>query len=111
MQDAALAGHETIGMPVGALLLTREWSDWRNGWFWWIQSVYVAPEGRGGRACTARCTAEALRQATRRARWACASTSKRTTPARSGPMPRWAWSMPGIAMYEAEFARQASVEG
>ena len=32
---------------VGALLLTREWSDWRNGWFWWIQSVYVAPDARG----------------------------------------------------------------
>lgn len=27
--------------PVGALLVTYEWSDWRNGLFWWIQSVYV----------------------------------------------------------------------
>ena len=26
---------------VGQLLITCEWSDWRNGWFWWIQSVYV----------------------------------------------------------------------
>ena len=25
----------------GSLLVTFEWSDWRNGWFWWIQSVYV----------------------------------------------------------------------
>ncbi|MBE0641297.1 MAG: GNAT family N-acetyltransferase, partial [Bacteroidales bacterium] len=25
----------------------REWSDWRNGWVWWIQSVYVLPEYRG----------------------------------------------------------------
>lgn len=32
---------------VGQLMLTREWSDWRNGWFYWIQSVYVAPEHRG----------------------------------------------------------------
>lgn len=32
---------------VGGLLLTLEWSDWRNGWFWWIQSVYTAPEARG----------------------------------------------------------------
>lgn len=31
---------------VGALMLTREWSDWRNGSFWWIQSVYVRPEYR-----------------------------------------------------------------
>jgi ribosomal protein S18 acetylase RimI-like enzyme len=31
---------------VGALLITKEWSDWRNGTFWWIQSVYVRPELR-----------------------------------------------------------------
>ena len=32
--------------PAGSLLVTREWSDWRNGWIWWIQSVYVPPERR-----------------------------------------------------------------
>ena len=32
---------ESAGRPVGQLLLTYEWSDWRNGVFWWIQSVYV----------------------------------------------------------------------
>ena len=32
---------------VGTLSITREWSDWRCGWFWWIQSVYVVPEVRG----------------------------------------------------------------
>lgn len=31
---------------VGQLMITTEWSDWRNGWFWWIQSVYVVPEER-----------------------------------------------------------------
>jgi GNAT superfamily N-acetyltransferase len=31
---------------LGALLVTREWSDWRNAWFWWIQSVYVEPGDR-----------------------------------------------------------------
>lgn len=31
----------------GQLMITTEWSDWRDGWFWWIQSVYVAPEARG----------------------------------------------------------------
>jgi ribosomal protein S18 acetylase RimI-like enzyme len=31
---------------VGALLVTYEWSDWRNGRFWWIQSVYVRPTHR-----------------------------------------------------------------
>jgi GNAT superfamily N-acetyltransferase len=35
------------GGPVGSLLLTREWSDWRNGTVLWIQSVYVVPEIRG----------------------------------------------------------------
>jgi len=31
---------------VGQLLVTYEWSDWRNGNFWWLQSVYVHPEYR-----------------------------------------------------------------
>lgn len=33
--------------PVGQVMITYEWSDWRNGVFWWIQSVYVVPERRG----------------------------------------------------------------
>jgi len=32
---------------IGGLMVSYEWSDWRNGWFWWIQSVYILPEGRG----------------------------------------------------------------
>lgn len=31
---------------VGQMMITYEWSDWRNGMFWWIQSVYVAPDWR-----------------------------------------------------------------
>ena len=31
----------------GGLLVTFEWSDWRNKWFWWIQSVYIRPDYRG----------------------------------------------------------------
>jgi ribosomal protein S18 acetylase RimI-like enzyme len=34
---------EVAGRVVGQLLITTEWSDWRNGYFWWIQSVYVDP--------------------------------------------------------------------
>ena len=34
------------GHIVGQLLITREWSDWRDDWFWWIQSVYVTPDTR-----------------------------------------------------------------
>lgn len=31
---------------VGSLMVTKEWSDWRNGDFWWVQSVYVLPDFR-----------------------------------------------------------------
>ena len=49
LKDAAKGIYflaEVDGQPAGQLLITREWSDWRNGWWWWIQSVYVAPEHR-----------------------------------------------------------------
>ncbi len=39
-----IAEHE--GEPAGTLMLTYEWSDWRNGDWWWIQSVYVDPAHR-----------------------------------------------------------------
>jgi ribosomal protein S18 acetylase RimI-like enzyme len=39
---------ERDGAAVGGLLVTYEWSDWRDGDFWWIQSVYVAPGARRG---------------------------------------------------------------
>ncbi len=31
---------------IGCLMVTYEWSDWRDGNLWWIQSVYVDPEAR-----------------------------------------------------------------
>lgn len=31
---------------VGSLMVTTEWSDWRNATFWWIQSVYIVPSQR-----------------------------------------------------------------
>jgi ribosomal protein S18 acetylase RimI-like enzyme len=37
---------EGAGELVASLMVTYEWSDWRNGRFWWIQSVYVRPEWR-----------------------------------------------------------------
>jgi len=37
---------EIAGRVVGCTLITYEWSDWRCGQFWWIQSVYVDPEFR-----------------------------------------------------------------
>ena len=48
MQEATTAGRETLGVAVGTLMLTSEWSDWRNGDWWWIQSVYVTPAHRRG---------------------------------------------------------------
>lgn len=39
--------EENSYRPVGQLMITYEWSDWRNGVFWWIQSVYVVPDRRG----------------------------------------------------------------
>lgn len=41
-----VAEHD--GAAVGGLLVTFEWSDWRCGDYWWIQSVYVAPAARRG---------------------------------------------------------------
>jgi GNAT superfamily N-acetyltransferase len=38
---------ERDGLVVGQLLITFEWSDWRNRMVWWIQSVYVTPNERG----------------------------------------------------------------
>ena len=38
---------ESAGRIVGQTMLTYEWSDWRAGVFWWIQSVYVVAEHRG----------------------------------------------------------------
>ncbi len=35
------------GKIISSLLITHEWSDWRNSWVYWIQSVYVIPEKRG----------------------------------------------------------------
>jgi len=37
---------ERSGRVVGQCMVTHEWSDWRSGWFWWFQSVYIAPEHR-----------------------------------------------------------------
>lgn len=37
---------ELDGVVVGQLSVTFEWSDWRNGWFWWFQSVYVIRKAR-----------------------------------------------------------------
>ncbi len=37
---------EAGGFRAGCLMVTPEWSDWRNAWVWWLQSVYVLPGNR-----------------------------------------------------------------
>lgn len=50
MEDAAKGRYVVAfvdGVIVGSLMLTREWSDWTDRWYLWIQSVYVKPAFRG----------------------------------------------------------------
>lgn len=49
LKDAHLGRYyvcEIDGAVVASTLITYEWSDWRNGVIWWIQSVYVVPSAR-----------------------------------------------------------------
>ena len=49
LNDSSLAFYlvaESDGRAVGQLMVTTEWSDWRNAYFWWIQSVYVEKDFR-----------------------------------------------------------------
>lgn len=49
LADAAKGRYwvaELDGEIIGQLMVTYEWSDWRNGAFWWIQSVYVRSDSR-----------------------------------------------------------------
>jgi ribosomal protein S18 acetylase RimI-like enzyme len=41
-----LVAEAADGQVAGSLMVTTEWSDWRNGRFWWIQSVYIQPDWR-----------------------------------------------------------------
>jgi len=41
-----IAENAASGKVVGQMLVTYEWSDWRNGVFWWLQSVYVQKSWR-----------------------------------------------------------------
>lgn len=47
--DVLAIPHSEFRIPnshLGQLMITYEWSDWRNGMFWWIQSVYVRADAR-----------------------------------------------------------------
>ena len=56
LRDPALGRYhvaERAGRVAGCLMVTYEWSDWRNALFLWIQSVYVDPAQRRGGVFTA----------------------------------------------------------
>ena len=75
---------------VGNLMITYEWSDWRNRMMWWIQSVYVKPEFRGQGVYTAM-HRHVLRLA--EAEKGCrksASTPSLTTKRRTASIAKWA---------------------
>jgi ribosomal protein S18 acetylase RimI-like enzyme len=42
-----VVAEESGNEIIGGLMVTFEWSDWRDAWFWWIQSVYILPDFRG----------------------------------------------------------------
>ena len=44
--SVAIPNYSLAAAPAGTVMVTPEWSDWRDGWWWWIQSVYVAPAHR-----------------------------------------------------------------
>ena len=46
LKDCHYFVAERDGKIVGQTMITSEWSDWRNGVMWWMQSVYVHPDYR-----------------------------------------------------------------
>jgi GNAT superfamily N-acetyltransferase len=88
---------------VGQLLVTTEWSDWRNAFFWWIQSVYVAPHHR--RRGVYRALDSYLRAEARRRSDVC---GLRLYVARTNRVAQQVYASLGMSrshydMYEAEF--------
>lgn len=51
LEDASVAIYwvliDETGKPAGSISALKEWSDWNAGYYWWIQSMYLAPEQRG----------------------------------------------------------------
>ena len=46
-----VAERRPADQVIGQLMITFEWSDWRNGFFWWLQSVYVHKDWRRRGVC------------------------------------------------------------
>lgn len=42
-----IIARDESGKAIASLMLTKEWSDWNDQWYWWIQSVFVSKKYRG----------------------------------------------------------------
>ena len=51
LKDSSIAQYWVLvdesDRPVGSVSALKEWSDWNAGYYWWIQSMYLAPSQRG----------------------------------------------------------------
>ncbi len=100
---------EIDGRVVGQLLITKEWSDWRDGWFWWIQSVFVTPEAR--RTGVYRVLHEHVVAEARRAGNVCGIrlyTEQGNTPAHQ-VYERMGMKRSAYVMYEADWSKEQQI--
>ena len=108
LQDPAKALYwvaDAHGEVIGQLMVTLEWSDWRNGWFWWLQSVYVKPEWRGRGVF--RSLAHAVESEARARADVCGLRlymEPHNDPARAA-YSRLGWSRAGYEVLEKDFTR------
>ena len=51
LRDDSIAKYwllvDGLGVAIGCASVVKEWSDWNAGYYWWIQSMYIAPDCRG----------------------------------------------------------------
>ena len=95
---------ERDGVAVGSLLVTYEWSDWRCGDFWWIQSVYVTPQARRHGVFRALYAEVGRMAAAARRGRSCGCMWRPRTSTRRRPMPGLGMQRCHYFMYESEFA-------
>ena len=95
---------------MGQVLVTPEWSDWRDGFFWWVQGVYVLPEARRKGVLRALldevCTRASRREDVRGLRL---YVHRRNDPARE-VYRRLGWRHADYEMYEREVVHPAAGE-
>lgn len=102
---------DASGRVVGQLMVTLEWSDWRDGWFWWLQSVYVEPAWRGKGVF--RSLARFVEAEARSRREVCGLRlymEPHNDRARSA-YTRLGWQPAGYELFEIDFTRPPPPEG